>query len=387
MTTINELIYKYNLPEISAKQSYSYMLKRIGYMNGVNKITDIDYLDDLHKQVQLTCTECGNISYQVVRKGKWNKVRKTCPCQKMTRERCKKAEIEKSRKAKKASWLNIGLRHIGKIYGDYEIVGIDATALPPKATAKCTICGEETSVSIKTLQNDWKSCVCHKHYNPIKFDESYIGKKNNRLTIIGIDESERRNRKSICKCDCGNIVEIKPTFWETGVTKSCGCLAEERKLEHTPELDRLRRIYNGMIQRCYNPNSVAYKHYGDRGIYICDEWLNDREKFIEWALSHGYSNDLSIDRINNDGIYEPGNCRWADAVTQANNQRKGDKRKKPVYKPTIEFRGKMYKLVELCEMFDTSEPAIRYRMNKMGMTLEDALTTPKKCEGRPRKVV
>ena len=67
--------------------------------------------------------------------------------------------------------------------------------------------------------------------------------------------------------------------------------------------NKLNGVYHGILRRCYNPHQKSYVRYGARGIKVCDEWLNNRDAFIEWALSHGYSNDLSIDRINNDGIY------------------------------------------------------------------------------------
>jgi len=209
MTTINELIYKYNLPEISAKQSYSYMLKRIGYTNGINKITDIDYLDDLHKQVQLTCTECGNISYQVIRKGKWNKVRKTCPCQKEWRE----AILKNLQKSKRASAIEKARKHLGKQYGDYEIVDINTSGKDIKAIARCTTCGNEVVISAITLDRGWKSTRCTKHTVTVKFDESYIGKKNNRLTVIGLDRAENGDRRFRCRCECGNETLVSPTFW------------------------------------------------------------------------------------------------------------------------------------------------------------------------------
>ncbi len=84
---------------------------------------------------------------------------------------------------------------------------------------------------------------------------------------------------------------------------------------------RLRRILSGMKSRCGNPKDPNYKNYGGRGIRICDKWLNSTDSFIVWALSNGYDNSLSIDRIDVNGNYEPSNCRWVDAKIQCNNRR------------------------------------------------------------------
>ena len=85
--------------------------------------------------------------------------------------------------------------------------------------------------------------------------------------------------------------------------------------------DRLKGIYNGMKRRCYNSKDQIYPAYGGRGIRICDEWLDSYSFFEAWALSNGYNDDLSIDRIDVNGDYEPSNCRWADSKVQCNNKR------------------------------------------------------------------
>lgn len=89
-----------------------------------------------------------------------------------------------------------------------------------------------------------------------------------------------------------------------------------------------------MMGRCYNKNESRYKNYGGRGITVCDEWRGHPEVFIAWALTNGWSRWLSLDRIDNDGNYEPSNCRFTDPKTQANNRRS---RKKMLLREKQEF--------------------------------------------------
>ena len=146
--------------------------------------------------------------------------------------------------------------------------------------------------------------------------------------LIAIEPSGYTKSKRIawkCKCDCGAETIVASDKLISGHTKSCGCLISERAIEsnkaRTKDIHpRLYRIYYGMMSRCNNHKYDAYKHYGARGIKVCKEWSDSFYVFQDWALTHGYDDALTIDRINNDGNYEPLNCRWVDMKIQSNNR-------------------------------------------------------------------
>lgn len=158
-----------------------------------------------------------------------------------------------------------------------------------------------------------------------------MGLKFERLeVIIRVENDKRGNARWLCRCSCLDNAEFTVTANSllSGNTKSCGCLRLENnrtiRITHGKSNTRLYKIWQSMKDRCYNESCTGYYKYGARGITICDEWL-DKESgsanFINWAMENGYSNNLTIDRINNNGNYEPLNCRWATNEIQSRNKR------------------------------------------------------------------
>lgn len=208
----------------------------------------------------------------------------------------------------------------------------------------------------------------------------YTNRVFGRLRVIGRAEPKtlpcgQKIYMWKCQCECGNIKDVSSDNLRIGKTKSCGCLSAElsrkRRTTHGGTANRKReRIYDiwrAMKERCYNPKNISYKNYGGRGITVCDEWRNSYDVFKQWSLSSGYSDDMSIDRIDSSLCYSPENCRWASRKTQNNNTR---------HNTYITAFGKTQTLSQWSEEVGIKTDVISSRIKKLGWDAETALLKP-----------
>ena len=212
----------------------------------------------------------------------------------------------------------------------------------------------------------------------------YEGRKFGRLTVL--ERSTKivpKNVVWICKCDCGEIIEVTASSLRRGNTKSCGCLRREmmsnKPHDHHLCKSRLYVVWTQMKNRCYDSKNAKYKDYGARGITITDEWLG-KDGFItfyKWAYANGYDDSVpkgqcTLDRIDVNGNYEPSNCRWVSNDVQALNKQN------TVY---LTIDGVTKPLIVWCREYGVNDSMVRRRIYK-GMDAYEALTKPSRAKSK-----
>lgn len=197
-----------------------------------------------------------------------------------------------------------------------------------------------------------------------------VGQRFGRLLVLNRSESNSKsgNAMWVCRCDCGNITTVIGSKLRSHHTKSCGCL-KMNEIANGHSRERVYRTWRGMHQRCYNPKHENYKWYGGKGISVCTEW-HDFIAFREWALANGYTDELTIDRINPDENYSPDNCCWVDMKIQANNRTSNR---------VIEINGILYTVSQLADTFSLSYYTVINRL-RLGWNIKRIIETPERSK-------
>lgn len=189
---------------------------------------------------------------------------------------------------------------------------------------------------------------------------SCVGKKYGKLTVI-----EAIWPKLQCICDCGNEKAVLANALYGGNTKSCGCIRNTAK-GLTTKYRREYQSWYGAIRRCTNENNQDYFRYGARGITVCERWLNSFPAFLE-DMGPKTKNNYTIDRIDNNGNYEPDNCQWGTRERQANNTRQN---------ALIKHMGEIKTMAEWGKKYNISLGTLHYRLRKLKWNIKKALNTP-----------
>lgn len=192
-------------------------------------------------------------------------------------------------------------------------------------------------------------------------DYSIVGKRFGRLVVLGLDHVSGKHNSTWwrCKCDCGNETVVYRGGLTSGDIVSCGCYRKEHIHEysrkHGLSHDPLYIVWGGMIQRCTNEHADNFQRYGGRGIIVCEDWRKNFENFYNWAISNGYENGLTLDRINNNSGYFPENCRWIDRRAQQNNTRRNR---------FIEYKGETHTIAEWSRILNINYATLWSKINR-----------------------
>lgn len=382
------MISKSNMEQILEMQDDFYS-QRIGTIYGDFKVTNVWYDWETRKQMwKLRCVKCGiektTHNGSDYRKGK-NKGNCGCVFQKEkeAKERKKKIAAQKRFENSPAN-----PKWVGRVFNNWKVLGYETKR---GWVVECLECKRETHHAPSRINSEKPvMCTCQLDWGKYSKKE-WVGQKHNHLTIQGYV-----NQRFVCACDCGRKTEVIPVNLLRHKVKSCGdpdCehhvkLLSESSKTHGMSGTRLYKVWNGMHQRCTNPINNSFEDYGGRGITVCDDWQTF-EPFCEWAIKNGFDEnksgiECSMDRIDTNGIYEPLNCRWTNAKVQRHNQRPHKPHKK---KHVWMIDGKTKSVADWCAEYNLSVPTVMYRIKTKGMTPSEALTTPKKTQGRPKKNV
>lgn len=205
------------------------------------------------------------------------------------------------------------------------------------------------------------------------------GQNFGRLTAIKcVGKDNHGAALWFCKCSCGNEKIIRGDRLRSGEIVSCGCYQKECRSNTAKEMgrhnithglshDRLYYIYNNMIRRCCEKTNTKYKNYGKRGICVCKEWRDDKSAFFQWARESGYSEELTLDRVDVNKGYFPDNCRWATQKQQANNKTNNTQ---------LSYGEETHTLSEWADITGISRATISARINEYGWSVDEALSTP-----------
>ena len=196
----------------------------------------------------------------------------------------------------------------------------------------------------------------------------YVGQVINNLEILYLLNETNNNvirHYFVVRCvKCGQITK-KDRFTMCKGQSKCSCSYKyEQHIEKGKT--RLYNIWCNMKARCYNQKNHRYPLYGGRGIKVCDEWVNNYNNFYKWAVKNGYQDNLTIDRIDVDGNYEPNNCRWTTQKEQCNNQRRNH---------YLTYKGKTQSMSKWAEEIGINYSTLRHRINKLGWDIEKALNS------------
>ncbi len=226
-------------------------------------------------------------------------------------------------------------------------------------------CGRGAVVLTNSLTaGKTKSCGCWRAEEASRRQfEDLTGRKFGRLRVVSCAGQAKKcdNYRWECHCDCGEVVIVKAANLKNRYSRSCGCSQRKHMATNTPEY----QAWQGMKNRCHNPNDASFSRYGGRGIKVCDQWRNDFKAFLR-NVGPRPSRQHSLDRINNDGNYEPGNVRWALADRQARNRSNN---------VLVTHDGETLTAVEWAERLGIPASTFRKRLEK-GWTHERAVTTP-----------